>query len=127
MEFNLHAVNWIEIPVLDFERAKSFYNQIFDYQMPENQMGPLRMGFLLYDFQNRGIGGAIVQGEGYVPSDKGAKVYLNGGSDLNIVLNRVESAGGKVIMQKTIITPELGYVAAFNDTEGNFICLHSMQ
>jgi hypothetical protein len=54
---NTHAINWFEIPVADFDRAKNFYETIFAYQMPESQMGPARMGFLLYDFQNGGRGG----------------------------------------------------------------------
>ena len=120
-----NAVNWIEIPVTDFERAKKFYSTIYDYEMPEMQMGPNRMGFLLYDQQGGGIGGAIVQGEGYTPTSAGAKVYLNGGSDLNTVLNRVENAGGKIILPKTEITPEFGYFGILEDSEGNQISLHS--
>lgn len=120
------AINWVEIPVSDFDRAKTFYSSIYDYEMPEMQMGPQRMGFLLYDQQGGGIGGAIVYGEGYVPSSLGAKIYLNAGSDLDTVLNRVEAAGGKVIMPKTLITPELGNFGMFEDTEGNHVSLHSM-
>lgn len=41
---NTHAINGFEIPVNDFDRAKKFYETIFDYQMPENTMGPARMG-----------------------------------------------------------------------------------
>lgn len=121
-----NAINWIEIPVTDFERAKAFYSAIYDYQMPDMPMGPVRMGFLLYDQQNGGIGGAIVQGQGYEPTSTGVKVYLNGGADLSTVLNRVEAAGGKIIIPKTEITPELGFFATFEDTEGNQISLHSM-
>ncbi len=120
-----NAVNWIEIPVSDFDRAKKFYSTIFDYQMPEMMMGPNRMGFLLFE-QGKGVGGAIMQGEWYHPSDKGALVYLNAGKDLNAVLHRVESAGGKIVLGKTQITPELGYVAYVMDCEGNRIALHSM-
>jgi predicted enzyme related to lactoylglutathione lyase len=40
-----NALNWFEIPVSDFERGKKFYETIFDYQMPEMQMGPVHMGF----------------------------------------------------------------------------------
>ena len=70
---NTHAINWFEIPVADFDRAKKFYETIFAYQMPESQMGPARMGFLLYDFQNGGRGGAIVHNpEFYSPSTTGA-------------------------------------------------------
>lgn len=119
------AITWVEIPVTDFERAKKFYSAIYDYDMPEMMMGPNRMGFLLYDQQAGGIGAAIVQGEGYVPTPNGAKVYLNGGSDLNTVMNRVESAGGKVLMTKMLISPDLGSFGIFEDTEGNHISLHS--
>lgn len=126
MEMQKNAISWVEIPVSDFERAKKFYSAIYDYEMPEMMMGPFRMGFLLYDQENQGIGGAIVHGEGNIPSDKGVKVYLNGGNDLNTVLNRVEKAGGKIIVPKMQITPELGYFASFIDSEGNMISLHSM-
>ena len=126
MEMTLNAVNWVEIPVTDFERAKTFYSNIFDYDMPASPMGPARMGFLIYDRQKGGIGVAIVQGPGYEPTNKGVKAYLNGGGDLNKVLNRVETAGGKIILSKTLIAPELGYFATFQDTEGNHVSLHSM-
>src|SRR6476659_10156478 len=83
MIFNTHAINWFEIPVANFDRAKKFYETIFDYQMPEHQMGPARMGFLLYDFQNGGRGGAIVHHpEFYSPSTNGTLVYLNCDPDL---------------------------------------------
>ncbi len=119
------AINWFEIPVLDFGRAKAFYSGIFDYEMPANQMGPNMLGFFLHE-QGSGIGGAIIQGEGYVPSQEGTLVYLNGGDDLRVVLDRVEAAGGKVVLGKTEITPEIGFYALFIDTEGNRVALHSM-
>lgn len=122
-----HAINWFEIPVSDFERAKRFYSAIFDYEMPEFPMGEnIRMGILLYNQESGGIGGAICQGEWYKSTGDGIKVYLNAGDDLSVVLNRVEGAGGKVTTPKTLITEELGYMAFFIDTEGNLIGLHSM-
>ena len=124
-----NALNWFEIPVLDFSRAKKFYETIFDYQMPENQMGPARMGFLLFDFQNGKVGGAIVHyPEFYTPQSNGTLVYLNCGPDLQPVLNKVEAAGGKTIQVKTEISAEqkLGFSALILDTEGNRIALHSM-
>ena len=121
-----HAIHWIEIPVSDFDRAKQFYSKIFNYEMPEIMMGPQRMGFFIFDQQNKGIGAAIVHGEGYTPSSYGAKVYLNGGENLSDVLDLVTEAGGKIVSIKQQITPELGYYAEFEDTEGNQICLHSI-
>lgn len=120
-----NAITWFEIPVTDFERAKKFYSTIYDFDMPEAQVGPVRMGFLLYEQQPQRVGGAICFGQGYTPSSQGTLPYLNGGSDLNIVLDRIEKAGGKVVIPKTFIAPEHGYFARFIDTEGNLVALHS--
>jgi len=127
MEMMKNAISWVEIPVLDFERAKAFYEKIFDYSMNAEDMGPVKMGFLPSEQDENSVGGAICLGEGHQPSgDAGPKVYLNGGKDLQVVLSRVEGAGGQVTMPKTQITPEYGHMAFFNDTEGNAIGLHSM-
>lgn len=124
MEMTSNAVSWFEIPAADFERSKAFYCKIFDFEMPVMDMGPNRMGFLPHD-QGVGVGGAIVHGEGNVPSMDGTIVYLAGGADLSTVLDRVSDAGGKVIVAKTLIAPEMGYYAVFVDTEGNKVGLHS--
>ena len=126
MEMTTNAVSWFEIPALDFERARAFYSRIFDFDMPAMPMGGTMMGFLLHE-QGKGVGGAIVHGEGYEPSAQGTIVYLDGGRDLATVLARVEAAGGKVLVGKTRITPEYGHFAHFLDTEGNRVGLHSME
>lgn len=78
------------------------------------------------DMQNGGVGGGIVQGDGFEPSRDGALIYLNGGEDLSGPLSKVEAAGGKILMQKTSIRPN-GFMAHFVDTEGNKVALHSMK
>ena len=125
MNMPQNALNWFEIPVDDFDRSKMFYSQIFDYAMPEMQMGPTRMG-MLPSVQGVGhVGGAIVKADDFLPSRQGTMVYLSGGDDLSAVLARVDMAGGKVLRDKTQITPELGFYATFLDTEGNRVSLHS--
>lgn len=121
-----HAINWFEIPVTDFARAKKFYETLFGAEIMEVPFPDGKYGMLPSDMQNGGIGGGIVQGEGFVPSDKGTIVYLNGGEDLSTPLSKVEAAGGKIIMPKTSIG-ENGFMAHFIDTEGNRVALHSMQ
>jgi predicted enzyme related to lactoylglutathione lyase len=124
-----NALNWFEIPVSDFDRAKKFYETIFNYQMPENQMGATRMGFLLFDFQNAKVGGAIVHNPGfYSPQADGTLVYLNCEPDLQKVLEKVVPAGGKILQEKKEISPDqrLGFWALILDTEGNRVALHSM-
>ncbi len=126
MEFVKDAIAWFEIPVADFERARKFYEQIFDFEMPVMEMGPVRMGILLYDRENNGVGGAICFGEGYQPAGTGGpKVYLNGGNDLNVVLKKVPAAGGQIILDKGLIAEDIGYMGFFRDTEGNVLGLHS--
>ena len=124
-----NALNWFEIPVNDFGRAKKFYELIFNYQMPDVMMGETKMGFFLYDMQGGKIGGAIVYNpDFYTASENGSLIYLNAQPDLQIVLNRVSAAGGAILKEKTIVSEEqnLGYWALIKDTEGNRVALHSM-
>jgi predicted enzyme related to lactoylglutathione lyase len=115
-------VSWFEIPASNFDQAVRFYSQIFDIKMETMT----NMGYAIAYFpESKGVGGAIVAGPGCIPSDTGTLVYLNGGEDLNEVLAKIESAGGRVVMGKTHISEEAGYFAIFIDTEGNKLALHS--
>jgi predicted enzyme related to lactoylglutathione lyase len=55
----------------------------------------------------------------------GPLIYLNGTPDVQIILDKVESAGGSILVPKTEISPEYGFMAVIIDTEGNRIGLHS--
>lgn len=125
MEKFKSAINWFEIPATDFDRAVRFYSDIYAYELPTRDMGHIRMGFFQHEPGN-GTGGAIVSGDGYKPSKNGVKLYLNSGKDLSLVLERVINAGGAIVQGKTQISPEIGYFAIIDDTEGNRIYLHSM-
>ena len=125
MEEPKSAINWFEIPATNFDRAVRFYSEIYAFEMPTRDMGDIKMGFFRHQ-PGSGTGGAVVTGDGCIPSKNGAKIYLNGGSDLQTVLNRVIAAGGKIVQDKTQISPEIGYSAIIDDTEGNRIYLHSM-
>lgn len=115
-------VSWFEIPVLDLDRAVSFYTKIYGIQMEINEVQDYSMAF--FPAQN-GIGGALVKGPGSVPSETGSLIYLNAGKNLQPVLNRVEANGGRVILEKTKIDDDAGYFALFIDSEGNKLALHS--
>ena len=120
-----HTLNWFEIPVTDFARAKAFYETVLGISIAPMAMGPTMMGMLSTD--PTAVGGAIVQGEGGMPSQNGTMVYLNGGEDLAPMLARVAQAGGAVVVPKTEIGSDLGFFAHFVDTEGNKVGLHSMK
>jgi len=123
---NKNAISWFEIPVKDFDKARLFYQTIFNFDMPEMQMGPNRMGILLHE-RDAGVGGAIVAGEWYEPSMSGTIVYLEANPDLGDVLVRVEKAGGSVLVPKTAIGADMGFFAIFKDVEGNRVGLHSLK
>jgi len=118
-----NAINWFEIPVENFDRAKKFYETVIGAEMSPMEMEGVKSAFFPADNQN-GIGGCIIKADGYVPSEKGVLVYLNGGDDLAVPLSRVAKAGGKVVLPKTSIGQH-GFMAYFIDSEGNRIAFHS--
>lgn len=120
-----NAINWFEIPVKNFERAKRFYSTLLGGEIIVMPHPEFKYGMLPADMEN-GVGGGIVEGDGYEPSDKGPLIYLNGGEDLSVPLAKVEKAGGKILLPKTSIGTN-GFMAHLMDTEGNKIALHSMK
>ncbi len=120
-----NAINWFEISVKDYERAKKFYSEVLGEEIKDHHMDNMKYGIFPYDMESHKVGGAIMQMEGTNPSRHGSTVYLNGGDNLNTYLERVAAAGGEVIMPKTDIQ-ENGFIAQFIDTEGNRVAFHSM-
>src|SRR5689334_18258384 len=128
MDKNSNAINWFEIPVKDISRAKKFYETIFSTtlnDMPE-MMG-MKMAAFPSDYAAGKISGALAQSEMHKPSQDGTIIYLNAGPEIQAVIDRIESSGGKIVMPKTQISPEIGYMAFFMDTEGNKMALHSQK
>ena len=126
MNSNENVLNWFEIPVSDFSRAKKFYETIFGIQMQDMPMGDIQMAFFPYNPGSGKLSGALCYGEMYKPgSGGGPLVYFNGNPNLQASLDKVESAGGKVLVPKTEIGPEIGHFAIFMDSEGNTVALHS--
>lgn len=123
-----NAISWFEIPAEDLDRAQKFYETIFATELTVLDLDNIKMR--LFPLENRmdGVGGAICKAEGfYKPSStEGVLIYLNGNPDVQIILDRVEPAGGRIIVPKTLISPEYGYMGIFIDTEGNRIGLHSI-
>ena len=120
-----NALNWFEIPVLDLQRAKHFYQVAFGIHMEEMNMPGMEMASFPYEPGKGKASGGLVKSENHKPSKEGVVIYLNANPDMADVLVRIESEGGKVEMGKTLISPEIGYMAFFIDTEGNKIGLHS--
>ncbi|KYG79834.1 glyoxalase [Roseivirga seohaensis] len=117
-------ISIFEIPTTDFSRAVNFYQSILDIEISEIEMQGTQMG--LFPSDGQAASGVLIKGEGYTPSSDGVIIYLNGGDDLQFILNKVEGNGGEIIVPKTLIDEENGHFAMFLDTEGNRIGLHSL-
>ncbi|MDB5272947.1 MAG: Glyoxalase/bleomycin resistance protein/dioxygenase [Chitinophagaceae bacterium] len=120
-----NALNWFEISVNDISRATAFYETIFDIQLMPMEMMGMKMAMFPADDANGKVGGSLVQSEIHHPSATGAIIYLNANPDLQLVIDRLAKTGSKVILPKTLIDENTGYLALFTDTEGNTIGLHS--
>ena len=118
-------VGWFEIPVTDMDRAKGFYETVFEINISIHDLGGLIMGWFPYEEGVKGISGSLVKHEMYQPSGHaGALVYFSC-KDVAVEVSRVTKAGGEVLREKTAIGGGHGYMALFKDTEGNRIGLHS--
>jgi hypothetical protein len=122
------AISWFEIPATDIDRAAKFYEAIFNIKLNPLDMPNIKMRMFPLDDPMKGVGGAVVESGGFhKPSaTDGPLIYLNGNPDVQNVLSKVEAAGGKIMVPKTQISEEYGYMAVFMDTEGNRIALHSV-
>jgi len=125
MEMQANVINWFEIGVSDIKRATEFYEAILAVKMEPWEGPDIKMSLFPADSSKGVLGGALAQSPWHHPSGAGVVIYLNANPDLQNVLNKIEPAGGKVIMPKTLITEQIGYMAFFTDTEGNTIALHS--
>ncbi len=126
MEKSANALNWFEVPALDIARAKKFYETIFAVELQDMpEMMGMKMAAFPADWGNGKVSGALAQSDMHKPSQDGTVIYLNANPDMQAVLDRVESAGGTIAMPRTKISPEIGYMAFFVDTEGNKMGLHA--
>ena len=115
-----HPIAWFDIPAVDLDRARRFYETIFAIEMRKLDAGALQMALFP-------TSGALCQlPSHYKPSaEQGPLIYFSAEPDLAGVLGKVEAAGGRILVPKRQVSPEYGCMALFVDTEGNRIALHS--
>lgn len=122
-----HAINWFEIPVANCDRARTFYEAILQVEM-HNMSLPNGLRMAIFPVDPGCIGGALCEhADFYHPGKEGPLVYLNAEPTLQPVIDRVEQAGGKVVVPITQISADHGYMAVIEDTEGNRVALRAMQ
>ena len=119
-----NAVVWSEIAVSDLKRATAFYEKLLDGKLKHENFGPFRLA--LFPHAADGVGGCLMQGEGYEPSAKGTVTYLAAAPGIDAALERARAAGAKLLMPKTELPGNQGFIAHVADSEGNRIGLHAL-
>jgi predicted enzyme related to lactoylglutathione lyase len=124
---NNNIVGWFEIPVINMERAIRFYETVLDMKLTPTRILTYEMAMFPFTEGSPGCSGALmVQNDNFKPGRDGVMIYISSPSgDVSRELERVEAAGGIVVLNKELITEEVGYWGMFMDTEGNKIGLHS--
>lgn len=122
-----NPVCWFEIYVQDMERARKFYEAVFDVRLeklnsPEPQM---ELWSFPIDMERWGAGGALVRMPGVASGGGGTLIYFSC-IDCAVEAARIARNGGQIFREKWSIG-EYGFIALAIDTEGNMIGLHSVQ
>ncbi|WP_028456376.1 VOC family protein [Chitinilyticum litopenaei] len=115
----MHAINWFEIPVHDLDRAAAFYETLFATPLQRSECG-----MALFPYQEGGVGGGLTRSDDFAPARGGVLPYLNAKDGLDTMLGRLQALGAEIALPKTEVSPEVGHIAIFIDSEGNRIGLH---
>lgn len=119
----VNPVGWFEIPVVDIDRAAKFYAAALGYETARQDLFGQKFGFFpMGDCSQPGTSGALISNPNVKPSVSGTTVYFRFPA-LDPVIASVEKAGGKIMIPRMSIG-EFGFMAQFEDSEGNRIGLH---
>lgn len=124
-----NPIGWVEIPVIDMERAEAFYSELLGFEMDRQPTTPdgYTMSWFPSDMEGYGSAATLMHGEGYVPSAQGTMVYFTSpGESIDDGAAQVEKMGVEVILPKKSIG-EHGFIMVIKDSEGNAVSLHSMK
>ncbi len=124
-----NPVVWFEIYVDDLQRARKFYEKVFDLGMqdlPNPTTDSMQMLAFPMDMETKNMAsGALVKIEGMKAGGNSTIVYF-ASEDCSTEAGRIESAGGKIVKSKMSLG-EYGFMVLASDTEGNMIGIHSLK
>jgi uncharacterized protein len=118
-----NAVVWLDIPVVDLDRAIRFYSAVMGQTITRQDFPNMSIG--LFPHGDGEIGACLFQDPERSPSAEGPLAYLNAQGRLEAAEAAIELNGGEILQSKHSIGP-YGYRTVFLDSEGNRLALHSM-
>lgn len=116
-----NPVVYFEIPVNNIDRAIKFYKTVFNFDFDKEIIDNNEMALFPFVEENSGISGALAKGEIYKPTKDGVVIYFKT-QNIDETLKLATSNGGQILYPKT--DNRIGFVAEFEDTEGNRIALY---
>jgi predicted enzyme related to lactoylglutathione lyase len=125
MNTNRNLVGWFELYVQDMERAKAFYQKVFEVTLERLESPGLELWSFPMLSEKPGCTGALVKMAGKDSGVGGTIVYFVC-QDCAVEAVRAVENGGKIQKEKMSIG-DYGFIALVLDTEGNLIGLHSMK
>ena len=120
-----NPVGWFEIYIQDLNRAKTFYESVFQLTLEKLNTPEVEIWAFPMDMNRWGAGGALVKMEGFSSGGNSTLVYFNC-EDCSVEESRAVKFGGRIQRLKWSIG-EYGFVSLVYDTEGNMIGLHSLK
>jgi len=117
-----NPVNWFDINVANLERAKTFYETVFNITLTDFPEEWGKQSAFPFNPAGTNVTGALVEKEDFTPGNN-TVVYFQS-EDCITEQARVVGAGGKIVRPKMSIG-EFGHIALLLDSEGNTIGLHS--
>ncbi|MCB9706700.1 MAG: VOC family protein [Myxococcales bacterium] len=113
---------WFEIPAVDLDRARRFYETVTGAELRVQEMGPMTMA--IFPYEHPSTSGALLKADGAEPTTSGSVVYLHV-DDIRPALARAEAAGGQTLLPLTALPNDGGVFAQIRDSEGNRVGLYS--
>jgi uncharacterized protein len=117
-----NPITWCEIYVQDIDRAKQFYESVFQMKLEKLESPGMAMWAFPMAMDAVGVSGALVKMDG-VPSGGSGMIPYFHCDEVAVELARVVTAGGQIHTPKESIG-QYGFMALIIDTEGNTIGLH---
>ena len=119
-----NQIVWVDIPVLDLDRAIAFYSKVLAAPISKETVPGFSFGLLPHAGTN--VSGCLVRTNDSKPSQNGPLVYLNVEGRLDDAVEVAGKNGGKISQSRHQIG-EHGFRAIIVDSEGNRIALNSKQ
>lgn len=124
----INPIGWIEIPVIDLDRAEAWYHDYFGFEFTRQPAThKITMSWFPMDMKSYGSAATLAQGNGYQPSVDGPLIYFSApGESIDNGVEKAKSLGIEILLPKTDIGDH-GYFAIIKDSEGNRIAIHAMK